>query len=211
MNLAQYKNEFKIDQAVGALSIENRLKEMYGSLEPRFYTPQVMSFQGGEDPIDGVAIFDHEDYYHLVSYGMSQLYYSEESVEQEYSKWGFEFSMRLQPFEGDAGEDPFWVIQLMNNLGRFVNETKVWLDEYQFMPLGGPIRADADTSITGVAFIKDPDLGEIETPHGKVVFLQLIGLTDTQVKALEADPSKSAIETMIKDIMTDNPKLICQL
>lgn len=211
MNLATYKNEFKIDQAVGALSIEKKLKEMYGSLEPRFYTPQVMSFQGGEDPIDGVAIYDHQDYYHMVSYGMSQLYYSEESVDQEFSKWGFEFSFRLRPFAADENEDPFWAIQLMNNLGRFVNETKVWLEEYQFMPLGGPMRADTDTTITGVAFIQDPDLGEINTPHGKVIFLQMIGLTDQEVKLLEADPSKSAIKKVIDDIMATNPKLICQL
>lgn len=211
MNLEEYKSQYKQDQAVGAMAIENRLKQIYGDLEPRFYSPQVMSFQGGEEPIDGVAVFDNDGYYHLTSYGMSHLYYNEQAVGEEFSKWGLEFSFRVKPFEGDNGEDPFWVIQLMNNLGRFINETKVWFDEYQFLPLGGPIRADAETDIVGLAFVKDVDLDEIETPHGKVIFLQLVGLNAEQLQRLENNSSKEEVMAVINEIKADNPKLVCQL
>ena len=211
MNLEQYKSQYKNDQAVGAMSIENRLKEVYADLEPRFYSPQVMSFQGGDDPIDGVAVFDNDGYRHLVSYGMSHLYYNEESVGQEFSKWGFEFTFRVEPFAGDENEDPFWVIQLMNNLGRFVNETKVWFNEYQFLPLGGPIRSDADTDIVGIAFVKDVDLDEIETPHGKVIFLQIVGINIQQLKRLEENSTQAEVKAVLDEIKTVNPKYVCQL
>lgn len=211
MNLEEYKEQYKQEQAVGALSIENRLKQVYGNLEPRFYSPQVMSFQGGEEPIDGVAVFDVNGYHHLVSYGMSHLYYSEESAGAEFSKWGFEFSFRVKPVKEDEGEDPFWVIQLMNNLGRFVNETKVWFEEYQFLPLGGPIRAESNTDIVGIAFIKDDDLDEIDTPNGKVIFLQIVGLNSQQLKRLEDNSTKEEIMAVLNEIKSVNPKFVTEL
>ena len=211
MNLEEYKQQYKQDQAVGALSIEKRLKQIYGDLEPRFYSPQVMSFQGGEEPLDGVAVYDVNGYHNLVSYGMSHLYYSEESVGADFSKWGFEFSFRVKPVKDDNGEDPFWVIQLMNNLGRFVNETKVWFDEYQFLPLGGPIRAESETDIVGVAFVMDDDLREIDTPHGKVVFMQMIGLNTAQLKRLEENSTKEEIMAVVDEIKSVNPKFVCEL
>jgi len=211
MNLEEYKKQYKNDQAVGAFSIESKLKEMYGDLQPRFYSPQVMSFQGGDHTLDGVAIYDNDGYFHLVSYGMSHLYYNEEAVGQEYSKWGLEFSLRVKPVKEDEGEDPFWAIQLMNNLARFIEETKVWFDEYQFLPLGGSIRAESDTDIVGLAFVKDVDLGEIDTPHGKVIFLQLVGLTSKQLKYLEDNPSKEKVKAALDEIQKTNSKYICEL
>ena len=211
MNLEEYKKKYKQDQAVGALAIEERLNQVYGDLQPRFYSPQTMSFQGGEDPIDGVAVFDVNEYRHLVSYGMSHLYYNEQAVGGEYSKWGFELTFRVMPFEGDEDQDPFWVIQLMNNLARFVEETKVWFNEYQFLPLGGPIRSDADTDIVGVAFVKDVDLNEIDTPHGKVIFLQMVGLNKEQLTRLENNSTTEEVKAVLNEIKASNPKFVCQL
>ena len=211
MNLEEYKKKYKQDQAVGALAIEERLNQVYGDLQPRFYSPQTMSFQGGEDPIDGVAVFDVNEYRHLVSYGMSHLYYNEQAVGGEYSKWGFELTFRVMPFEGDEDQDPFWVIQLMNNLARFVEETKVWFNEFQFLPLGGPIRSDADTDIVGVAFVKDVDLNEIDTPHGKVIFLQMVGLNKEQLTRLENNSTTEEVKAVLNEIKASNPKFVCQL
>ena len=139
------------------------------------------------------------------------MYYNEEAVGEEYSKWGMEFTFRVKPYVADGDEDPFWVIQLMNNLARFVNETKVWFNEYQFLPLGGPIRSDSDTDICGLAFVKDVDLGEIDTPHGKVIFMQMVGLTSVQLKRLEENAAKEEVMSVIDEIKADNPKFICQL
>ncbi|WP_068596843.1 suppressor of fused domain protein [Vaginella massiliensis] len=211
MNLQEYQSTFNENQAVGALFVEHSIKELYPALTPNFYSPQVLSFQGGEDALDGVAIYKTADYYHLISYGMSQLYYNEEAVGQEYSKWGFEFSMRIKPFEGDNGEEPFWAIQLMQNLGRFVYDTQIYFDENQFIPLGGPIREDADTAIVGVIFIKDVELGEINTPHGKVKFLQMVGIDQSTLTDLETDPSPEHIRVVIESISKNNPIFVNQL
>ncbi|MBS7333163.1 MAG: suppressor of fused domain protein [Weeksellaceae bacterium] len=211
MNLQEYKSTYNENQAVGALFLEKKVKEIYPELIPNFYSPQVLSFQGGQDALDGVAVYKTPEYYHLVSYGMSHLYYNEEAIGQEFSKWGFEFSLRVKPFDGDEGEDPFWAVQLMQNLGKFVYDTKIYFDENQFIPLGGPIRADADTDIVGVIFIKDPELDEIETPHGKVKFLQMIGIDEPTLKNLENDPSLSHMAAIVEGMKKHNPLFINQL
>ncbi len=211
MDLKQYQTEYKADQAVGAQFIENKLKELYPNITANFYSPQVLSFQGGEEALDGVAIYKTEDFYHLISYGISHLYYNEQAVGQEFSKWGFEFSFRVKPFAGDQDDEPFWAIQLLQNLGKFVNDTKVYFDDNQFLPLGGPIRQDADTDINGIIFQEDHQLKEIETAHGKVKFLQIVGINQTQLKLLEENSSIDHVKEVLKEIKEKNPLFICDI
>lgn len=73
---------------------------------------------GGEHPLDGVSYYEsknQEDHYHFVTYGFSELYYNEEKVEGEFSKWGFELTFRLKPFEADNG-NPSWAVALYKTL-----------------------------------------------------------------------------------------------
>ncbi|ADX67847.1 suppressor of fused domain protein [Weeksella virosa] len=209
MDLQSYQSTYNKKQAVGALFIEDALKKIYPNATPNFYSPHVLSFEGGEDALDGVAIYRTDHYDHLISYGMSHLYYNEEAISGEYSKWGFEFSFRVKPSAKDHGEDPFWAINVLQNLGRFVYETKIYFDEFQFMPLGGTIRQDTDNDIVGIIFIKDPELGEIETPHGKVKFLQIIGINSSTLKSLENEPSYPHIKAVVQEIKQNNPQFIC--
>lgn len=37
-----------------------------------------------------------EKHHHIVSYGLSELYYNEECAGKEFSKFGFEFTFRLK-------------------------------------------------------------------------------------------------------------------
>ncbi len=211
MDLQSYQTTYNEKQAVGALFIEDALKKVYPDTTPNFYSPHVLSFEGGEEALDGVAIYNTPEYDHLISYGMSHLYYNEEAISGEYSKWGFEFSFRVKPLPQDNGEDPFWAINVLQNLGRFVYETKIYFDEFQFMPLGGTIRQDTENDIVGIIFIKDPELGEIETPHGKVKFLQIIGIDSDTLKSLEEDSSYPHIEAVVKEIQKKNPLFICDV
>lgn len=54
------------------------------------------------------------------------------------------------------------------------------------MTLNGPIAADRpDTAIRAAAFVEDPELGTIETVHGRVRFLQVVGLTVDEYEATQ--------------------------
>lgn len=210
----EYRNTYDEDDAVGWLEIDKVVDKIYGTQKPRHYTPPLHYMVGGNDPLDGVSIYDSdkgEFHRHLVSYGMSELYYNEEAAGGEFSKWGFEFTFRLKPFAED-GEDPTWVVNLMNNLARYVIKSGKWFEENHVIPANGPIRLNSDIDIVGVAFTLDPELGKIQTPHGEVAFLQMLGLTSNEMDRIKA--SKSAYDEVVKileEIRTVNPFLITDL
>jgi hypothetical protein len=213
MTTEEYKKLFTADDAVGWLAIDKKLEEVYGQQPPRHYAPPIHYIIGGEDPIDGSSIYDSEKqsfHRHIVSYGMSELYYNEEKAGGEFSKWGFEFTFRLKPFPEDK-EDPLWAVQVMNNLARYVFQSGRWFEPYHFIPANGPIRLDTATDIVGLAFAPDPELGVINTPHGEVSFLQLVGLTSKELERILANPKTGEVEMLINEMRVNNPLLITDL
>lgn len=168
---------------------------------------------GGSDPIDGASIYNSNQqsfHRHIISYGMSELYYNEEKAGGQFSKWGFEFSFRLAPFAEDRG-DPIWAIHLMNNLARYVFQSGRWFEENQFLSAKDPIRLKTDTDITGLVFTLDPELGKIDTLHGEVSFIQIVGITSAELNRLLQNPSVTEVEKLVEELKTNNPLLITDL
>lgn len=216
MTQKEYKNLFDEDDAVGWLEIDKVVEGIYGDQKPRHYAPPVHYMVGGEDPLDGVSIYDSQKdmfHRHLVSYGMSELYYNEEAAGGEFSKWGFEFTFRLKPFAED-GDDPTWVVNLMNNLARYVIKSGKWFEEYHVIPANGPIRLNstAEINIVGVAFVSDPELGKVQTPHGEVSFLQMVGLTANEMNRItSASSAYDEVKKVLDEMKTTNPLMITDL
>lgn len=216
MTQKEYKNLFDENDAVGWLEIDKVVEGIYGDQKPRHYAPPVHYMLGGEDPLDGVSIYDSQKdmfHRHLVSYGMSELYYNEEAAGGEFSKWGFEFTFRLKPFAED-GDDPTWVVNLMNNLARYVIKSGKWFEEYHVIPANGPIRMNstAEINIVGVAFVSDPELGKVQTPHGEVSFLQMVGLTANEMNRITlASSAYDEVKKVLDEIKTTNPLMITDL
>lgn len=216
MTQKEYRNLFDEDDAVGWLEIDKVVEGIYGEQKPRHYAPPLHYMVGGEDPLDGVSIYDSQKdifHRHLVSYGMSELYYNEEAAGGEFSKWGFEFTFRLKPFDED-GDDPTWVVNLMNNLARYVIKSGKWFEEYHVIPANGPIRLNstAEINIVGVAFVSDPELGKIQTPHGEVSFLQMVGLTGDEMNRItSASSAYDEVKKVLDEIRVTNPLMITDL
>lgn len=213
MTLEEYRQTYNQNQSVGWDFINQQLEKVYGKAEPRHYAPPLHYMVGGPDPIDGTSIYDNpgpEPHLHMVSYGMSELYYSEESLGRDFSKWGFEFTLRLKPYGPDEG-DPMWAIQMMNNLARYVFETGNWFEENQFIPANGPIRLDTETDITGLILVMDPELGRIQTPHGEVSFLQLVGITTAELEYLKQEPSVERTRKFAEEMRKKNPLFVTDL
>lgn len=216
MTQKEYKNLFDEDDAVGWLEIDKVVEGIYGDQKPRHYAPPLHYMVGGEDPLDGVSIYDSQKdifHRHLVSYGMSELYYNEEAAGGEFSKWGFEFTFRLKPFAED-GDDPTWVVNLMNNLARYVIKSGKWFEEYHVIPANGPIRLNstAEINIVGVAFVSDPELGKVQTPHGEVSFLQMVGLTANEMNRItSASSAYDEVKKVLDEIKATNPLMITDL
>lgn len=215
MTKKEYRALFEEDEAVGWKAIEAKVKEIYPEQEARHYAPPLPYSLGGRDPLDGSSIYDshkQEFHRHIIGYGMSELYYNEDVAGNEFSKWGFEFTFRLKPFDKDEG-DPLWAIEVMNNLARYVYESGKWFEEFQFGFGSGnqPIRTQCDIDIVGVAFVPDTELGTITTPHGNLTFLQMVGITSAELAHLKANPTSTHVKTLIDELKKDNPLLITDL
>lgn len=213
MNKEDYKSKFDEDEAVGWLSIDKLTDKWYPNQEPKHYGPTLKYILGGEEPLDGVSIYkskNQQEHFHFISYGMSNLYYDLENCDADFSGWGFEFTFRLAPFAEDNNE-PTWVISLMQNLAKYVFNSKKWFEEYHFIPANGPIRLDTETAITAIAFIEDPEMGKINTPNGELQFLQMVGITTEEFEQLKLNPATTETKKLLDKLKKENPLLITDL
>ena len=200
---AAYRARFSEDDVPGWDAITAAAERLYGPDAERHYGPLCgLHFAaGGSDPIDGASVSDAPGppaHRHLISYGLSELYFAPESAEREESGWGYEFTMRVAPFAGDEGRDPLWAMQIFNNLARYMNASGRWFEPYHWLPAKGPIRLNTDTQLTGLALAPDPELGTIDTPHGTLQFLQLVGLTQAEVDRLMTDPTTEHVTDLTR-------------
>lgn len=51
------------------------------------------------------------------------------------------------------------------------------------MHANGPIALETPTAICAMGFVKDPELPPVDTPHGALAFIQVVGLTDAEERA----------------------------
>lgn len=211
MTLDEYKKQFSEDDAVGWMAIDQELERLYPNQEPKHYAPPIPYMLGGEDPLDGISIYESKtqtDHFHFVTYGFSELYYNEDKLDDEFSKWGFELTFRLKPFEPDNG-NPSWAIIMLQNIARYVFDSGNWFEEFHYMPANGPIRLDTDTDITALLIVADPEIEKKQTPHGEVSFLQIVGITSGEYEHLKENPETA--EQLVNKLKENNPLLITDL
>jgi suppressor of fused len=175
----------KTPEARGWKAIDAALEKIHGEQEPLHWAPIISAMLGGPDPLQGTSAYRVADpaHWHFVTYGMSELY-EKESDDPAVSGWGFEFTFRL----ARRGEEtpPPWALDFLNNLARYVLESGNWFEPGHHLDLNGPIALGQATAIRAVAFAVDPQLGAIETPNGRLVFLQIVGLTLDELEATRA-------------------------
>jgi hypothetical protein len=214
MNLVEYRNHYATldDAAPGWDALDERLKQVYGQQEPRHWGTIIMHMFGGPDPIDGISAYQcsdgGRDHLHFSTFGYSSLYYDEESVGAEWSGFGFEMTFRLaSPLP--PPEEPNWVINLLQNLAKYVFKSGKIFEPQHWIPANGPIRQDSDTDLVGLAFVTDPVLGQIDSPHGAVSFVQAFGLTSVEVDDLLK--KRRTCEDIVTEQRRSNPLLITDL
>ena len=185
-------------------AIDGALLKIYGDQNPQHFGTVRRFDEGGPDPLDGLSIYTQDDHYHYVGYGLSELYVKE-SDNPERSGWGIELTFRLKR-DGQA-EAPQWPLTMLQRLARMI-----WKDRQLFRdgdaadagPLGGQA-----TAITAIGFTADPQLGTIQTPHGELTFLQVVGLTRAEFEA--ASVSREATWQVLANLKASNPYLVTDL
>ena len=178
--------------------------------DPLHFRP-IISYQfGGEDPLDGISIYRGNEYYHFVTYGFSELY-EKESDNKEYSGFGFELTFKLKMNEkqikndknDDAADDEIkTVVGFLQQLARYVFENGAVFNPYEYIWTKQKEGIDAKQKSKLTGFITIPDeAGEINTPNGKVIFVELLGATDAELNAVYE--KKITVKELAKKIGTD--------
>ncbi len=185
------------DAAPGWEAIDAALAPLYPGQEPRHVGTIIKWRLGGPDPLDGISAWKRTDpapHWHYVGYGLSELY-QKESEDTAFSGWGFELTFRVAC---DATEEnpPAWAFSLMQNLARYVFQSGNVLSDGEWMNTNGPIAQQTDTQLQALAFVSDPELPAIDTPNGRVEFIQIVGLTLDEMEAGKQWRTHGLLETL---------------
>lgn len=178
-----------LDSAPGWDAITAAPERLYPGVEPRHVAPSRGLAFG--DPLEGLSAYPALDHWHFVTIGMTDLY-QDHSPDSEWSGWGYEITIRVAPL---TEEPPQWAFRLLYELaGSLRDEGEPLGVGHRFDP-GGPIDGD-QTRLTALAFTLDPGLGSIETPHGRILFLQAVGITAEELAETKATSTAAVLDRM---------------
>ncbi len=153
---------------------------------PKHYGTIIRWKLGGNDPLDGISIYDGGDYWHFVTYGLSELY-EKETDNKEVSGYGMEFTFKLKK---DNYEDEELEIKnicgILQQIARITFTQGEVFNEYEYLYTGQKDGIDAKhkSNITGFISIPDTSFNIIDTPNGKVKFVQFVGVTDNELSSI---------------------------
>ena len=99
------------------------------------------------------------------------------------SGYGFELSFRLKKEQGQ-NTPPTWPANLLNSISKYVFESENKLVPGDHINWGKPL--DGSNSLCKHLLVaEDPQLPCLQTPLGRVTFLQLVGITDEELSAVQ--------------------------
>ncbi|MCL2493340.1 MAG: suppressor of fused domain protein [Clostridiales bacterium] len=175
-----------------------------GQDNPLHYGTLVKWQLGGNDPLDGVSIYESDGYYHFVTYGFSDLY-EKERDDPERSGFGIELTMKLKKGNADDEGEIKCVVGNLQGLARYVFKSgKVFQpNEYIYTGQTNGIDLNHASKLTGFIMTLD-EIGEIDTPNGKVMFVQLVGATERELQSvLNKEKTVPEILALLPGTVTD--------
>lgn len=157
-----------------------------GQNNPKHYGTLIKWQFGGNDPLDGISIYDGGDYWHFVTYGLSELY-EKECEDKEWSGYGMEFTFKLKKdnYPDEEGEIKC-ICGILQKIARITFTNDEIFDTYEYLYTGQTTGIDSRqlSNITGFITVPDTNLQPINTPNGKVIFVEFIGATNSELLAL---------------------------
>ena len=194
----------------GWQAIDDAFEKLYPGQEPDHFGTLITSraIFGGEEYLDGFSVYTSpKGYKHLVTYGMTVLYGDEEAFGGEWNGWGYEMTMKLR--ENDT-ENCKWAIDMMSNLARYTYKSERFFEPNQYVKGNGTsLHIGEDSMITALLLVRDTEAETQMSVYGKTEFIQLVGITESEIQAIIED--KSNIEKLIdlmkadgnEDLVTD--------
>lgn len=180
---AKHKNKMEREENMtGWNAIANTFRKLYLNQTEALHFAPLFSYRLGGGPLDNIDVYESDDYFHFVSYGLSELY-EKESDNTEYSGYGFELTLKLKKSSLKNVQDELecvcGIFQLLAG-ETFSNGSIFQPFEYIYTGQHNGIDSEGLSNITGFVTILD-EAGEISSPNGKLQFVQLVGATNDEL------------------------------
>ena len=198
--------EEKVETA-GWDAIEAEFLRVYPTQEKpvHHYGTLIKWIFGGNDPLDGISIYDGGTYWHFVSFGLSEIY-GKESDDKEVSGYGYELTLKLKKYDFEDEEAELKnICGILQAIARITfTKGEIFLPN-EFIYTGQQTGMDAKqkSNLTGFITIADTSVQAIDTPNGRVEFLELIGMTDAELKTLSNKASVMELYEKLGSDLTD--------
>lgn len=192
--------------ALGWEAIEKAFGDLYSGQRPRWWEHHGVHRMHDlkrppENPLEAVAIYDGGSFWHYVSFGMSNLFAKESKG--DWSGFGYEFTFR---FPKEVGADaPLWPVDVLISLAKAAFKGEEFAPGHTIKT--GPIDGRPETPLTALLVVKDPGVQLIDTPHGKVAFLLLVGIEGSVREKVLA----VGVDKVLAEISADNPSLVTRV
>ena len=192
-------------------AIDDAFEKLYPGQEPKHFGTNLpaRAMFGGDNYLDGYSIYESpKGYKHIVTYGMTVLYGDKEAYGGEYNGWGYEMTIKLKE---ETAEDCMWALDMLSNLARYTYQSGRYFNPEDYVAGdGSPLHVGTESQITALLIVNDTEAETQQTVYGETAFLQLVGITEEEIQALKADPSRA--QELIDGIKADgNPDLITDM
>ena len=155
--------------------------------------------------MDGISVYDGGDFWHFVSYGLTEIY-DKETDDKDISGYGYELTLKLKKdnYEDEEAEikNICGILQMIARL-TFTKGEVFLPNEFIYTGQKEGIDARQISKLTGFITVTDPTVNAIDTPNGRVEFLELVGMTDAELKTLSTVGSVMDIYEKLGSDITD--------
>lgn len=207
------KKETNKINAQGWDAITKECERIYpNQTNPKHYGTLINWNLGGNDPLEGISIYVGGDYWHFVTYGLSELY-EKESNNQDISGYGMEFTLKLKKdnYEDEEAEIKC-ICGILQAIARITFTKGELFKAYEYLYTGQTTGIDTkmQSNITGFITIPDNNFNSINTPNGIVDFVEFIGVTNDELLAImnKKLDVKTLYEKLDSDITSYNRKSV---
>lgn len=178
----------KKELLTGWEAITKEFLRLYPDAEQKNYKTKLCWELGGDNPLPEITVFDDKENncWHFVTYGLTELY-KKSSKDKKISGYGMEFTFRLK--KGcyiDEEQEIINICGILQTLARLTFENGEVFTSYEYVYTGQTNGMDSDktSNITGFITIPDIKAQPLKTAFGDMEFVQFIGVTDSELKAI---------------------------
>lgn len=202
----KFKRKNEEPPAYGWDAITARFEQLYSNqTNPKHYGTLISYELGGNDPLDGISIYDGGDFWHFVTYGFSDLYEKNSEDDPEWSGAGFELTLKLKKLPWVDETEIKNIAGILQSLARYALSSQRGFQPYEYIWTKQTEGFDSNkrSKLTGFATAPD-EAGTIDTPNGKVEFICVVGLTDKELRSIaEKETTTAAVLERIGNSLTD--------